>query len=140
MLPLPSRIINKPSAEINIVPYIDVMLVLLVIFMITTPILEQGVDVELPIANSQVFNFSDNEPVVITVNKLGFYSIGDRENLSANRIIAAVKASQDINPNSQIMVRGDKEVAYGEVIKLMTVLQIAGVKKVGFVTEAINQK
>lgn len=138
MIPVPIRIHTKPDSQINIVPYIDIMLVLLVIFMITTPILEQGVEVDLPEANSKVFDFSDSQdnlPMVITVNKLGSYSIDKREDLTANRVIAAVKAAQAFNVNHQVMVRGDKEVAYGKVIELMTFLQLAGVKKVGFVTE-----
>ena len=138
MIPVPTRIHTKPDAAMNIVPYVDVMLVLLVIFMITTPILEQGIEIDLPEADSKVFDFSGDEnnlPMVITVNKTGAYSIGERENLSANRVIAAVKAAQSLNVNQQIMVRGDKNVAYGKVIELMTFLQLADVRKVGFITE-----
>ncbi len=140
MLSVPKRAHTKPDDRINVVPYIDVMLVLLVIFMITTPILEQGVEVDLPEADAKVFDFTgseDNLPIVITVNKGGQYSIGERKDLTANRIIAAVKAAQSLRTNNQVMVRGDKDVAYGKVIELMTFLQLAGVEKVGFITEPL---
>ncbi len=138
MIPIPNRYKSNPSAEINVVPYIDVMLVLLVIFMITTPILEQGVEVELPVVdNSQTLNFSDdNEPVVITVDRKGSYSVGDRKKLIASRIIAIVQAKREFSPAVQVMVKGDKNVAYGKVIELITFLQIAGIEKVGFITES----
>ncbi len=143
MLPLPVRNIAKPNAEINIVPYIDVMLVLLVIFMITTPILEQGVELDLPVAKSEVFDgdwWKDSEPVIISVKKTGAYSI-DGDNLNLSGIVHRVLAAQSIDPKAQVMVRGDKEVAYGEVIKLINSLQKdAGVQKVGFVTEAFDQQ
>lgn len=144
MLPVPSRVHSEPDAQINVVPYIDVMLVLLVIFMITTPILEQGVEIDLPEAESAIFdkdNLSeDNLPMVITINKKGLYSIGERENLSANRIIAAIKAAQSFNPNHQVMIKGDKEVVYDKIIELLTHLQSAGVKKVGLVTKSVDKR
>lgn len=141
MLPLPVRPTNKPNAEINIVPYIDVMLVLLVIFMITTPILEQGVEIDLPVADSRVFDFEKigNEPMVVSVNKKGAFSIGERENLSPNRMVAAVRAAKSIYPQLQVMVRGDKETAYSQIIQLIELLQLAGIEKVGLVTQASNQ-
>ncbi len=139
MLSLRKRLKSNISANINVVPYIDVMLVLLVIFMMTTPILEQGIEVDLPPAKSQVLDFSENEPVVVTIDKKGEYSIniGDvRKNLSANMVVAIVNAALSINPKTQILVRGDKNIEYGKVVELMGFLQMAGAEKIGFVTES----
>ena len=129
----------RAKAEMNVVPYIDVMLVLLVIFMMTTPVLEQGVEIDLPSAQAQTLDFTNSEPVVVTVDKQGSYSIniGDGQNtLPASTIIARVAAAISLNPEIQVMVRGDRSVAYGKVVELMGFLQTAGVEKVGFVTES----
>lgn len=139
MLSLRKRLKSNINANINVVPYIDVMLVLLVIFMMTTPILEQGIEVDLPPAKSQVLDFSENEPVVVTIDKKGEYSIniGDvRKNLSANMVVAIVNAALSINPKTQVLVRGDKNIEYGKVVELMGFLQMAGAEKIGFVTES----
>ncbi|SFV65590.1 Tol biopolymer transport system, TolR protein [hydrothermal vent metagenome] len=133
----------RSKAEINVVPYIDVMLVLLVIFMMTTPVLEQGVEVDLPAANSQQLDFTNEQPVVVSVDKKGryFINIGDkRKNLDANIIIARVAAAISLNPKIQVMVKGDKDVAYGKVVELMSYLKQAGVEKVGFVTQSPDLK
>jgi biopolymer transport protein TolR len=129
----------RPTAEINVVPYIDVMLVLLVIFMMTTPVLEQGVEIDLPPAKSQTLDFSQNEPIIVSVNKRGKFSIniGDsKKNISINSIVARVVAAIELDPNVQVMLRGDKNVNYGKVVELMGYLQVAGVEKIGFVTQS----
>ncbi len=139
MISIPNRKQSRPSAEINVVPYIDVMLVLLVIFMITTPILEQGVEVEIPnVNNSQVINTDDDKKLfVITIDKKGFYYHGeDKERLSRNRIKTRVRVYKEEDPNLQVMIRGDKNVAYGKVIGLVTELSSIGIEKVGFITES----
>jgi biopolymer transport protein TolR len=129
----------RPTAEINVVPYIDVMLVLLGIFMMTTPVLEQGVEIDLPPAKSQTLDFSQNEPIIVSVNKRGKFSIniGDsKKNISINSIVARVVAAIELDPNVQVMLRGDKNVNYGKVVELMGYLQVAGVEKIGFVTQS----
>lgn len=139
MMNTQKRIRYRPKAEINVVPYIDVMLVLLVIFMMTTPVLEQGIEVDLPSAKAQTIDFSQNEPIVVSINKRGRYSINignKNKNIGLNLLIARVAAALELNPNAQVMVRGDKKVAYGKVVKLMGYLQTAGVEKIGFITQS----
>ncbi|SMN14467.1 Tol biopolymer transport system, TolR protein [uncultured Candidatus Thioglobus sp.] len=143
MITLPKYARAKIEANINIVPYIDVMLVLLVIFMMTTPIIEQGIEVDLPSGNAKAVDFTEQQPSIITINKNGEYFInslvdegGSLERLSAGKIAARVQARLQIFPKMKVFVRGDKEVAYGAVIALMVFLQKNGVEKVGIVTES----
>jgi len=141
MITLPKR--HKPAidAQINIVPYIDVMLVLLVIFMMTTPIIEQGIEVDLPTSDAKAVNLTDQEPTIITINRDGEYFInsmdGDEpDRLSAGKIAGRVQARMQTFPTMKIFVRGDREVAYGAVIALMSFLQKNGVGKIGIITES----
>lgn len=143
MIALPKR--HKPTidAQINIVPYIDVMLVLLVIFMMTTPIIEQGIEVDLPNGNAKSVNFSEQQPTIITINRDGEYFINSMsdtksERLSAGKIAARVQARLKFFPTMKVFVRGDREVAYGAVIALMSFLQKNGVGKIGIVTESLK--
>ena len=126
-------------SDINVVPYIDVMLVLLIIFMITAPLITQGVKVELPNAPSQVIPPSDQEPVLVSVDSNGdFYiDIGDNPQsvVGADALIARVENLLKHKPDSEFLVRGDENVSYGKVVGLMTLLQLAGVASVGLVTE-----
>ena len=150
MIELPKRARPEIDAQINIVPYIDVMLVLLVIFMMTTPIIEQGIDVDLPAAEAQMVDFTEQQPTIITINRAGEYFINSMadegaevstgERLSLGRIAARVQARLQIFPQMKVFVRGDREVAYGSVISLMSFLQKNGVEKVGIVTESPDAK
>ena len=150
MIELPKRIRPNIDAQINIVPYIDVMLVLLVIFMMTTPIIEQGIDVDLPAAEAQMVDFTEQQPTIITINRAGEYFINSMadegadvssgERLSLGRIAARVQARLQVFPQMKVFVRGDREVAYGSVIALMSFLQKNGVDKVGIVTESSDAK
>ncbi len=135
-----SRPRRRPMAEINVVPYIDVMLVLLVIFMVTAPLLYQGVEVELPRASAEPLPPQDQEPVIVEVNRSGefFLSIGtqaDNEPVSAEEVVLNVTAVMRTQPNTPVFVRGDGDVAYGRVIAVMTALQQAGVPQVGLMTQ-----
>ncbi len=128
---------QRLMAEINVVPYIDVMLVLLVIFMVTAPLLSTGIDVNLPNADAQPLE-EDQEPFVLTVDKDGLYYLNDEEKplssieeIQRQAIIVLKK-----NPKTPFMVRGDGAVAYAEVVRAMVLLQKAGVKKVGLATTA----
>ena len=149
MIELPSRSRPNVNADINIVPYIDVMLVLLVIFMMTTPIIEQGVEVELPQTDANIVEYTKDQPTVITIDKQGDYYINSLEdataemteegekvsiNIAVNRVIARLQ----IWPEMKVFVRGDKSVDYGSVVELMALLQQNGVDKVGIVTENPN--
>ncbi|OGT20758.1 MAG: protein TolR [Gammaproteobacteria bacterium RBG_16_57_12] len=134
----PSR--RRPMAEINIVPYIDVMLVLLVIFMITAPLLTQGVKVELPQASAEPLPPESKEPVVVTVDTKGNYylNIGDNQKkpIAAEALVNKVGAVLRRQPDTPVLVRGDRDVAYGRVVTAMTLLQQAGAPSVGLMTEA----
>ncbi|MEH6579101.1 MAG: protein TolR [Amphritea sp.] len=130
---------RKLNSEINVVPYIDVMLVLLIIFMITTPMLTQGVNVELPQASADPVDTQDNEPVIVTVDKEGLFYIdvgGDAtEAVDAEVVYERVSKVLNSNPKKLVLVRGDKGVDYETVVRLMTLLQEAGAPSVGLVTE-----
>lgn len=130
---------RKLNAEINVVPYIDVMMVLLVIFMVTAPMLTQGVKVDLPQASAEPVDSKDDEPVIITVDKEGSYYIdigGDeRTSISAESVGERVRKVLAQNPGKMLLVRGDKGVDYNRVVQLMVVLQGAGAPSVGLVTE-----
>ncbi len=129
---------NRPLAEINVVPYIDVTLVLLVVFMITAPLLMQGVKVELPQANSAPMENNDNEPFIISIKADGTFWIDDK---GTNTIETLTKIKSRVgkvirqSPGTPILVWGDGQVAYASVVELMSELQNAGAPSVGLVTE-----
>ncbi len=131
---------RKPMGEINVVPFIDVMLVLLVIFMITAPMLTQGVQVDLPQVSSEpIEDIENQEPIIATVDKEGrFYlSIGgeDQDPISLEQIADRVIILLERRPGTQVLVRGHREVGYGAVVSLMSTLQTAGVSNVGLISE-----
>ena len=130
---------HRPMAEINVVPYIDVMLVLLIIFMVTAPLLMQGVKVDLPEANSDPVENQDAEPLIVSIRHNGelFLNLGvDQEQiLSLATVKQRVSVVMRRNPKKPVMVWGDRNVPYGEVVLLMTALQEAGAPSVGLVTE-----
>lgn len=133
------RIRKKPMAEINVVPYIDVMLVMLVIFMITAPLLTQGVKVELPEAAAEALPADQQEPLVVNVDAGGnlYLNIGDAPNepLDADALVEKVAAVIRRRQDRNVLVRGDHAVDYGTVVGAMVLLQQAGVPSVGLVTE-----
>jgi biopolymer transport protein TolR len=129
-------------AEINVVPYIDVMLVLLIIFMITAPLLTEGVKVELPQAAAQAIPpemLKDTKPIVLYIDAQGRlflnYNQPEDEPLAAEKVEAQTAAVLRRAPQTVGLVKGDYRVAYGEVVRAMTILQRAGADKVGFVTQ-----
>lgn len=135
---------RRAVAEINVVPYIDVMLVLLVIFMATAPLLMQGVEVDLPKANSSPVSDSDAEPLIVSIDaeaKL-YLNLGasDDQALSIETVRQRVGTVLKRNPDKAVMVWGDAAVPYGEVVSLMSELQAAGAPSVGLVTEAPARK
>jgi len=134
---------RKPMAEINVVPYIDVMLVLLIIFMITAPLITAGVKVELPPANAEPMSTNDEPPLVASIDKDGNYylSVGDSrdQSLTEDELIALVQTQQTRNPKLEIVVNGDRQVAYGKVVRLMVLLQKnAGMESVGLMTDPLE--
>ena len=135
---------RRAVAEINVVPYIDVMLVLLVIFMATAPLLMQGVEVDLPKANSSPVSDSDAEPLIVSIDaeaKL-YLNLGasDDQALTIETVRQRVGTVLKRNPDKAVMVWGDAAVPYGEVVSLMSELQAAGAPSVGLVTEAPARK
>ena len=130
---------KKPMGEINVVPYIDVMLVMLVIFMITAPLLNQGVDVDLPQADAEPMDDQQQEPLVLTVDAEGRYLLnvgGDPDAaIDADALVLRASAVLRQRPKTPVLVRGDARVDYGRVVAAMTLLQQAGAPKVGLVTE-----
>ena len=128
-------------AEINMVPFIDVMLVLLVIFMITTPLLTQGVEVELPNAAAKAIDSKAPPPIVVTVDQNGRYylnSSGDAplsQKQLLTRVAAEIRLAQTAKQNKQVLVKGDANVNYGKVVHAMVLLQQAGAETVGLMTQ-----
>ena len=118
--------------NINVTPLVDVMLVLLVIFMITSPMLVAGINVDLPTANGQVMSESD-EPISVSIDRLGNIYINNTR-IKANKLTKKLKAITKANYNLRIFVRSDKAVSYGKVIKIMGLINKAGFSKVALVT------
>jgi biopolymer transport protein TolR len=138
---------RRPMAEINVVPYIDVMLVLLVIFMITAPLLNLGVEVELPKADAEPLDTQQNEePLVVTVLRNGDLYLnagGDLDGTSSGLIdpeslVTTVSAIVRRNPEIQVLVGGDERVDYGQVYNAMVLLQRAGVAKLGLMSDPLD--
>ncbi len=132
---------RKPMSEINVVPYIDVMLVLLVIFMVTAPMLTQGVKVDLPQTTSDPIQAEkDTESVVVSVDANGAYylQVGDEgsDPMPLVRLQEQVGKIMAERTNREVLVRGDQNVQYGNVVRLMSALQQAGATNVGLITEA----
>jgi biopolymer transport protein TolR len=129
-------------AEINVVPYIDVMLVLLIIFMVTAPLLTQGVQVELPDANAQPIDpelLKDREPLVLSVDRDGRYylNIGGDEDSPVNEAEVARRAMAVLarDAATPVLVKADERVPYGSVVRGMVLLQQAGATRIGFLTD-----
>ncbi len=136
-----------PISEINVVPYIDVMLVLLVIFMITAPILTQGVTVDLPKAASETLKGGDREPIIVSVNYAGnyFLNVSDTPDEPLDPHALQVKVAAELTIAKQngkdlpVLVKGDQGVPYGKVVVAMSLLKQAGAEKVGLLTDSTNE-
>ncbi|WP_282040213.1 protein TolR [Halomonas alimentaria] len=130
---------RKPTGEINVVPFIDVMLVLLVIFMITAPMLTQGVNVDLPQVTSEPIDPpEDSDPIIVSVDRDGQYYLsigGDETEMPLEEVADRVIILLERKPGTPVMVRGDRNVSYGQVVTLMGTLQTAGVANVGLISE-----
>ncbi len=134
---------RRPMSEINVVPYIDVMLVLLVIFMVTAPLLSQGVKVDLPKAAAEPLDTRQQEPLVVSVDSAGLYYLDFGENrtdpIDATTLATRVAALLRHRPETSVVVRGDRNVPYGSVVGLMTILQRSGAPSVGLMTDAAGK-
>lgn len=132
---------RRPMSDINVVPFIDVMLVLLVIFMITTPLLTQGVKVELPQTAAKAIDEQQKEPLIVTVDSSGNYylNLSDKPDqpITARTLsyLVTTQLSKQHTEQRPVLVRGDKNVNYGKVVEAMVLLQQAGAKSVGLITQ-----
>ena len=130
---------RRPMSDINVVPYIDVMLVLLVIFMVTAPLMTQGIRVDLPAANSEAIAIDELQQVlVVSINREGQYFLnlgGEDTAVSLSLLAEQVSKIKAANSNLQVLVEGDADIAYGRVIELMDLLQKIGIGDVGLVTQ-----
>ena len=152
MIELPKRSRPNINADINIVPYIDVMLVLLVIFMMTTPIIQQGMEVDLPQGPAEPMNLTDSsdQPIVISVdrnnnfylssiNDAGIEEVDESKALSLKILINQVYAYHQAYPNSKIVMQADRKADWGEIYKVMMFLESNGVPNVIFSSEDPNK-
>ena len=135
---------EAPISEINVVPYIDVMLVLLVIFMITAPMLSQGVTVDLPKAASQTLQPTEREPIIVSVNQQGTYFLNisstPADPIESQALVVRVAAELELAKQSgqklNVLVKGDQDVVYGKVVQAMALLKQAGAEQVGLMTDS----
>jgi biopolymer transport protein TolR len=134
---------RKLASEINVVPYIDVMLVLLIIFMVTAPLLTQGVDVDLPETGAESLAIPQ-EPVTLAIDAKGRYFLdigtGQDKALTDDEVVRRVRAVMKNRPDAMILIKGDKRVAYERVAYGMGLLQEAGAQKIGFASESLPRK
>src|SRR5580693_4920036 len=124
----------RPMSDINVTPLVDVMLVLLIVFMVTAPLLTVGVPVDLPQTEAPPIN-EPKEPTVITVNKDGQLFIQEGE-IPIDQLVAKLQAITGSNPDAVLYVRGDKDINYGKVLEVMSLISNAGFRKVSLVAEA----
>lgn len=134
---------RKLNAEINVVPYVDVMLVLLVIFMVTAPMITQGVKVDLPEVAEISMPQEQEDPLIVSIDKKGKLSLnqGDftQDNVDRDDLIQEVERLLSAAPEQNVLIHGDKGIAYEEVMRVMALLKQAGVKGVGLVTKPLDQ-
>lgn len=131
---------RRPMSEINVVPYIDVMLVLLVIFMVTAPLLQQAVEVDLPNEPAETLSegTEEQQPVIVEVTATGGYLVVDEQGktpVEAESLGAAVSARLAVDPDRPVYVGGDEQVGYGRVVHVLVALKNAGIEGVGLLTE-----
>ena len=129
---------RKLVAEINVIPYVDVTFVLLVVFMVTAPLLMQGVQVNLPAVDSAPIKSNDNDPFIVSIKNDGSYWIdqrGENQNKNLSEIKQIIEKILSQSPEKQILIWGDEKVDYGSVVLLMSELQKVGAISVGLITD-----
>jgi biopolymer transport protein TolR len=127
----------RPMAEINVTPFVDVMLVLLIVFMVTAPLLTVGVPVDLPETEAQAIADPD-EPLVVSVDREGAVYLQDTQ-IDMDKLVPRLIAVTDSNPDARIFVRGDRAIAYGRIMEVMGLVNAAGFKKVALIAELPKQ-
>lgn len=145
MTPSSNRRGRRLMAEINVVPYIDVMLVLLIIFMVTAPLLTQGIKVDLPKAGAEPLPedmMRDHQPLILSVDPSGRFYLnigGDEETpIDTETVVQRVSAVLRREPQTPVLVKADRAVPYGSVVEGMVLLQQSGAEKVGFITDPVE--
>jgi biopolymer transport protein TolR len=135
---------RRLNSEINVVPYIDVMLVLLIIFMVTAPLLTQGVKVDLPNASTEPLPPQATEPLVLSIDKNGrmYLNVGGAPNAPLDEEIVAARATAALRrePERSVLLKADESIPYGRAVDAMVILQQAGAKKVGFITDPLESR
>ncbi len=129
----------RPMAEINVTPFVDVMLVLLVVFMVAAPLLTAGVPVDLPDSQAKPLKEEDNKPLEITINKNGEIYIGETP-VKEERLIALLQAMTNNDPDRRVFIRGDETLEYGEVMEILGAINSAGFRKVALISEASTKR
>jgi biopolymer transport protein TolR len=132
---------RRLMGDINVVPYIDVMLVLLIIFMVTAPLLAQGVKVDLPKASAEPLPPDAQEPLVLSIDRQGrlFLNVGATPNVAVSEDVLTARATAAMrrNPDRAVLLKADESIPYGRAVDAMVILQHAGAKKVGFITQPL---
>ena len=143
----PNKRGRRLMGEINVVPYIDVMLVLLIIFMVTAPLLTQGIKVDLPKAGAEPLPedlMREHRPLVLSVDKQGRYYLNlgkdEKSPISDSLVVERASAVLRREPKTPVLVQADTNVAYGRVVQAMVLLQQSGADKVGFMTDPLDSK
>ena len=135
---------RRLMGEINVVPYIDVMLVLLIIFMVTAPLLTQGVKVDLPKAAAAPLDPQEQQPLVLSIDRQGrlYLNVGATPERAIEEEIVSARATAALRrgPERPVLLKADERVAYGRVVDAMVILQHAGAKKVGFITDPLDER
>ena len=128
---------SKPFSDINVTPFVDVMLVLLIIFMVTAPLLTVGVQVDLPESNADSLQ-SDDEPMEVTINEIGTIYIQETE-IALGELIPKIKAITDNRLDTKIYVRGDEAIDYGQIMMVLGELSGSGFTKVALITKPLSK-
>ncbi len=126
---------RRPMAEINVTPFVDVMLVLLIIFMVAAPLLTAGVPIDLPDSKAKAISDEDNKPLEVSISKDGRIFVGETE-VEEGRIVTILTSMTEDNPDRRIYIRGDKGIDYGKVMSVLGTINGAGFNKVALISEA----
>ncbi len=129
----------RAMAEINVTPFVDVMLVLLIVFMVAAPLLTAGVPVDLPNSQASALKDEDNKPLEITITNNGMIYVGDTE-VKFERLVTMLEAMTNTDPNRRVYIRGDKNLSYGQVMEIIGAINSAGFRKVALISESSIKK
>ena len=125
----------RPMAEINVTPFVDIMLVLLIVFMVTAPLLTAGVPIDLPDSQAKAMSEDDNKPLEVSLNKKGKIFVGETE-VKRARLVALLGSLTNNDPDRRIYIRADQSLDYGQVMKVLGDINGAGFRKVAFITNS----